>query len=581
MSPALQAKLLRVLQEREFERVGDSHTIKIDVRVIAATHSDLATDGRRRHVPRGSLLPAERDSRCSCRRCASAARTSRCWCSTSCRSSPPKRAAARVTISQDALRRLMAYHWPGNVRQLENVVERALAFSQGRSQIDVQDLAARHPESAPAPSDASEVWFPDDGLDFERYIEGVELSLIRRSLERTQRQQAAGGQAAEPEAHDAHREAEAPRTARPVPQSCHNRRICLRGTITGRSSSTASRPRSAPHDAGRAAADAAAAAGAASGCGDEVVRARTAVGIAGGGTRRRRARAGGRRDGRASSDRRRATGGPAANTRIRAIDSRCRATRSAGGSPKICSATARTVRRRSRKATLRRDRHSARRSVVLLAKAAEESRRGARGQPGGKRPWNRDGARGPKPPWSRDSERGGKPAWKRDGERAARPSSGPAQHPRNEAAVEPGRHARREACLAQRRGSPGSRSSRRGAGGERDRPRGCGGDRDRARGQGPTGSRPAGDRPDSGRKPWSRPPGAPPERRPPGAPPEGRPPGAPTRCRPSGAGSRRDRKHRPARVTAGRPTARPAAGGSEAGSTERAAGKRSACCSGI
>src|SRR5687768_17845141 len=42
MSPALQAKLLRVLQEREFERVGDSHTVKIDVRVIAATHSDLS-----------------------------------------------------------------------------------------------------------------------------------------------------------------------------------------------------------------------------------------------------------------------------------------------------------------------------------------------------------------------------------------------------------------------------------------------------------------------------------------------------------------------------------------------------------
>ena len=60
MSPALQAKLLRVLQEREFERVGDSHTIKIDVRVIAATHSDLDEDGRRRHVPRGSVLPPQR-----------------------------------------------------------------------------------------------------------------------------------------------------------------------------------------------------------------------------------------------------------------------------------------------------------------------------------------------------------------------------------------------------------------------------------------------------------------------------------------------------------------------------------------
>ena len=42
MSPAIQAKLLRVLQEREFERVGDSHTVKIDVRIIAATHSDLS-----------------------------------------------------------------------------------------------------------------------------------------------------------------------------------------------------------------------------------------------------------------------------------------------------------------------------------------------------------------------------------------------------------------------------------------------------------------------------------------------------------------------------------------------------------
>jgi DNA-binding NtrC family response regulator len=183
MSPALQAKLLRVLQEREFERVGDSHTIKIDVRVIAATHSDLArmvADGTFREdlYYRLNVIPVQL---------------------------PPLRerredvpllvqhflqklsadsGRAVITVSQEALRRLMAYHWPGNVRQLENAVERAVAFSHGRAQIDVQDLAPELQTDGP-PADSADVWFPDDGLDFERYIDNVELSLIRRSLERT------------------------------------------------------------------------------------------------------------------------------------------------------------------------------------------------------------------------------------------------------------------------------------------------------------------------------------------------------------------------------------------------------------
>ena len=78
----------------------------------------------------------------------------------------------------------MAYSWPGNVRQLENVVERALAFSQGRLQIEVADLG---PEilALPAATDGADGWFPEEGLDLERYMEGVELTLIKRSLERT------------------------------------------------------------------------------------------------------------------------------------------------------------------------------------------------------------------------------------------------------------------------------------------------------------------------------------------------------------------------------------------------------------
>ena len=183
MSPALQAKLLRVLQEREFERVGDSHTIKIDVRVIAATHSDLArmvADGSFRQdlFYRLNVIPVQlpplRERRDDIpllvqhflqKLCADIKRPT-------------------VTVSQDALRRLMAYSWPGNVRQLENIVERALTFSQGRPQIDVADLG---PEVGdPAQSALAEgPWLPDEGLDFEAYIGGLELALIRRSLERT------------------------------------------------------------------------------------------------------------------------------------------------------------------------------------------------------------------------------------------------------------------------------------------------------------------------------------------------------------------------------------------------------------
>jgi DNA-binding NtrC family response regulator len=183
MSPALQAKLLRVLQEREFERVGDSHTVKVDVRVIAATHSDLS-----KMVAEGTFredlfyrlnvipvqLPALRERR----------EDIPLLVQHFIQKLGAESGRAGVTVSQEALRRLMGHTWPGNVRQLENAVERALAFSPGRAQIDVQDLSPelQRPPDAVEPAD---MWFPDEGLDFDRYIEGVELSLIRRSLERT------------------------------------------------------------------------------------------------------------------------------------------------------------------------------------------------------------------------------------------------------------------------------------------------------------------------------------------------------------------------------------------------------------
>jgi two-component system response regulator PilR (NtrC family) len=179
MSAALQVKLLRVLQEREFERVGDSHTIKVDVRIIAATNSDLnrmVADGSFRGdlYYRLNVIPIEL---------------------------PPLRARKEdvpllvqhfllkfqntpMTVSQEAMRWLMAYHWPGNVRQLENTIERAVAFSGGRSQIEVTDMPAELEQAAAAPI-SSAIALPEGGMDLDAFIADIERDLIQRSLERT------------------------------------------------------------------------------------------------------------------------------------------------------------------------------------------------------------------------------------------------------------------------------------------------------------------------------------------------------------------------------------------------------------
>jgi DNA-binding NtrC family response regulator len=91
---------------------------------------------------------------------------------------------AQIQISQVAMRVLMAYPWPGNVRQLENAIERAVTLGGGRKEIDVVDLP---PEIQDVPQALSTpfVEFPDDGLDLPAYLTSIERDLIRRSLERT------------------------------------------------------------------------------------------------------------------------------------------------------------------------------------------------------------------------------------------------------------------------------------------------------------------------------------------------------------------------------------------------------------
>ncbi len=190
MSPGMQMKLLRVLQEREFERIGDTHTTKVDVRVVAATNSDL-----QKMVAEGTFredlfyrlniipihLPPLRERKEDIpllvqhflKKFAVAPDSAR-------GAAEPK----TLTVSQQAMRCLMAYPWPGNVRQLENAIERAVALSGGRMQIETADLTPDIQQASTAAA-APDVNLPDGGVDFDAYINRIEHDLIRRALEKT------------------------------------------------------------------------------------------------------------------------------------------------------------------------------------------------------------------------------------------------------------------------------------------------------------------------------------------------------------------------------------------------------------
>ena len=192
MSAGLQAKLLRVLQERELERLGDTRTIKIDVRIIAATNTDLSqlvSEGRFREdlfyrlnvIP--IFLPPLRERR------EDIPLLVQHFVHRLTREHVPPR---KITVTQEAMRRMMAYTWPGNIRQLENAVERALALGRDRTQIDLPDLPPEL-QNVPAGAQPVTVVLPEGGLDLPAHIADTERQLIRQALAATEgnKQQAA------------------------------------------------------------------------------------------------------------------------------------------------------------------------------------------------------------------------------------------------------------------------------------------------------------------------------------------------------------------------------------------------------
>lgn len=182
MSPSLQVKLLRVLQERSFEAVGGTKTINIDVRVIAATNVDLEKAvemGRFREdlfyrlnvIP--IRIPALRERR------ADIPLLLHHFMEEFNRS----RGRQMSGISQDALQLLYHYHWPGNIRELENLIER-VAILKGTGTIEVQDLPEKY-RKVQVEVDPNHVDIPDAGLDFNSAVDSYENALIMRALEKT------------------------------------------------------------------------------------------------------------------------------------------------------------------------------------------------------------------------------------------------------------------------------------------------------------------------------------------------------------------------------------------------------------
>ncbi|SOO31208.1 Hydrogenase-4 transcriptional activator (fragment) [Xanthomonas phaseoli pv. phaseoli] len=218
MSLPMQVKLLRVLQERSFERVGGGQTIRCNVRVIAATHRNLESrisDGQFREdlFYRLNVFPIEMpalrervdDLAMLVQTIAGQlARTGR----------------GEVRFADEALQALRSYEWPGNVRELTNLVERLAVLHPG-GLVRVQDLPARYrgdfasaspvelppePELLAAPVEVGALpnnvvtlqpktadaelsatsSLPDDGIDLRGHMANIELALINEALERTQ-----------------------------------------------------------------------------------------------------------------------------------------------------------------------------------------------------------------------------------------------------------------------------------------------------------------------------------------------------------------------------------------------------------
>ncbi len=187
MSPLMQVKLLRVLQERTFRRAGGTEKTPADIRIIAATNRDLAqmvADGRFREdlYYRINVIPLhlpplrERQEDISLLAHHFVERFAR------------EMGKTVQGLANESLELLRRYHWPGNIRELENAMERAVALERTPLILPSSlptPLRAPAGQTAVEPPLPSSDDLPDSGFDLERHVRDIERRFITEALKRT------------------------------------------------------------------------------------------------------------------------------------------------------------------------------------------------------------------------------------------------------------------------------------------------------------------------------------------------------------------------------------------------------------
>ncbi|MBI5642868.1 MAG: sigma-54-dependent Fis family transcriptional regulator [Deltaproteobacteria bacterium] len=184
MSPGLQVKILRVLQEKEFERVGGRHSIKVDVRVVAATNQDLETAVEEKKFRKDLYyrlnvipihLPALRSRK----------EDVTLLLIHFVEKLSKRKKKNLKGISAEAMRMFEAYDWPGNIRELENLVERLVVLKEADTQITPKDLPDKIRQTKiDAQPLFSTVTMPVEGVDFNTAVDNFERDLIVNALNR-------------------------------------------------------------------------------------------------------------------------------------------------------------------------------------------------------------------------------------------------------------------------------------------------------------------------------------------------------------------------------------------------------------